>query len=79
MIIEHIFTAYFIMLSGLIFISVEFNILLPISIQSLWEWIMLLTLFARLTNVSVLHWMVGLYYYGFLVNEGIHLILVMQT
>ncbi len=25
------------------------------------------------------HWIVGLYYYGFLVNEGIGLILVIQT
>ncbi len=36
---------------------------------------------ARLTLVNVLHWIVGLYYYGFLVNEGIGLILclVIQT
>ncbi len=40
---------------------------------------MLLTLFVQLTYVNVLHWKVGLYYYGFLVNEGIGLILVVQT
>ncbi len=38
-----------------------------------------LTLFAQLTYANVLHWIVGLYYYGFLVNEGIGLILVIQT
>ncbi len=40
---------------------------------------MILTLFARLTYVNVLHWIVALYYYGLLVNEGIGLILVIQT
>ncbi len=40
---------------------------------------MILTLFAQLTYVNVLHWIVGLYYCGFLVNEGVGLILVMQT
>ncbi len=40
---------------------------------------MILTLFSRLTYVNVLHWIVGLYYDGFLVNEGIGLILVIQT
>ncbi len=40
---------------------------------------MILTLFAQLTFVNVLHWIVGLYYCGFLVNEGIGLILVIQT
>ncbi len=40
---------------------------------------MILTLFAQLTHINVLHWIVGLYYYGFLVNEGIGLILVIQT
>ncbi len=39
----------------------------------------ILTLFEQLTYVNVLHWRVGLYYYGFLVNEGIGLILVIQT
>ncbi len=39
---------------------------------------MLLALFARLTYVNVLHWTVRLYYYGFLVNEDIHLILVID-
>ncbi len=34
-----------------------------------------LTLFAQLTYANVLYWIVGLYYYGFLVNEGI----VIQT
>ncbi len=40
---------------------------------------MILTLFAQLTYVNVLHWIVGLNYYGFLVNEGKGLILVIQT
>ncbi len=40
---------------------------------------MILTLFAQLTHVYVLYWIVGLYYYGFLVNEGIGLILVIHT
>ncbi len=40
---------------------------------------MILTLFAQLTEVNLLYWIVGLYYYGFLVNEGIGLILVIQT
>ncbi len=31
------------------------------------------------TYINVLHWIVGLYYYGFLVNVGIGLILVIQT
>ncbi len=29
--------------------------------------------------VGMYHWIVGLYYYGFLVNVGIGLILVIQT
>ncbi len=40
---------------------------------------MILTLFNQLTHVDVLYWIVGLYYYGFLVNEGIGLLLVIQT
>ncbi len=40
---------------------------------------MILILFAQLTHVNVLHWIVGLYYYAFLVNRGIGLILVIQT
>ncbi len=32
---------------------------------------MILTLFARLTYVNVLHLIVGFYYYGILVNEVI--------
>ncbi len=40
---------------------------------------MILTLFAQLTYVNILHWRVELFYYGFLVNEGIGLILVIQT
>ncbi len=52
---------------------------LPISAHGLWEWLMILTLFAQLAYVDVLHWIVGLYYLGFLVNEGICLILVIQT
>ncbi len=39
---------------------------------------MILTLFEQLTYVNVLHWIVGLYYCGFLVIEGICLILVIQ-
>ncbi len=35
--------------------------------------------YAHLTYVNVLHWIVGLYYYGFLVNQGIGLILVIHT
>ncbi len=34
---------------------------------------MILSLFARLTYVNVLYWIVRLYYSGFLVNEGISL------
>ncbi len=40
---------------------------------------MILTCLAQLTYVNVPHWIVGLYYYGFLVNEGTGLILVIQT
>ncbi len=41
---------------------------------------MILTLFAQLIYVNVLHWIVGLYYYGFfLINKGIGFILVIQT
>ncbi len=61
------------------FYSYKCYICLPISGHGLWEWLMILTLFARLTQVNVLHWIVGLYYYGFLVNESIGLILVIQT
>ncbi len=52
---------------------------LPISAHGLWEWLMILTLFPQLTYVNVQHWIVGLYYYGFLANEGIGIILVIQT
>ncbi len=44
-----------------------------------WEWFIILTLFAQLTYVNVLHWLEGLYYFVFLVNKGIYLILVIQT
>ncbi len=37
---------------------------------------MLLMLFAWLKYINVPHWMAALYYYGFLINEGIGLILV---
>ncbi len=40
---------------------------------------MILTLSAQLTYVNVKHWIVGLSYYCFLVNESIALILVIQT
>ncbi len=40
---------------------------------------MILTLFARLTCVSELPWIVRLYYYGLFVNKGIGLILLIQT
>ncbi len=63
----------------LIFRPVEFNICLPVSAHGLWYWFMLLTLFTGLTNVSVLYWTVRFYCYGFLVNEGTDLILVIQT
>ncbi len=56
----------------------KFHIWLPITAHGLWEWFIILTLFVRLTYVNVLHWIVRLYYYGFLVNEGIALILVIQ-
>ncbi len=39
---------------------------------------MLLPLFAQLTYVNVLCWVVRFSYYGFLINEGIGLILVIQ-
>ncbi len=61
------------------FISVEFRSCLLISAHELWEWFMLLTLFARLTYVYVLHGMVRLHYYGYLGNEGISLILVIHA
>ncbi len=47
--------------------------------HGLWEWFMIFTLFARFTYVNILHWTIRLYNYGFLVNEGIFLILVIQT
>ncbi len=40
---------------------------------------MILTLFARLTYINVLYWIVRVYYYGLLVSEGIGLILVIHT
>ncbi len=61
------------------FYACIFHICLPISALGLWEWFMILTLFARLTYVNVLHWIVRLYYIGVLVNESIGLILVIQT
>ncbi len=39
---------------------------------------MFLTLFSQLTYLNILHWREGLYYLGFLVHEGICLILVIQ-
>ncbi len=39
---------------------------------------MFLTLFIRLTYLNVLHYIFGVYYYGFLVNEGIGLFLLIQ-
>ncbi len=50
-----------------------------ISTYGLLEWFMFLTLYLQLTYVNVLHWIVRLIYCGFLVNEGIYLILVIQT
>ncbi len=41
--------------------------------------ILLLTLFAPLTYVNVLDWIVRSYYHSSLVNEGNGLILVIQT
>ncbi len=52
---------------------------IPISVHGLWEWFMFLTLFAQVTYVNILHWIVKLYYYGFPVNEGICLIFVIHT
>ncbi len=43
------------------------------------EKFMILTVFAQLTYVNILHWIVEICCYGFLVNEGIGLILVIQT
>ncbi len=57
----------------------KFHIYRPISAHGLWQWFIFLTLFARLTYVNVLHWIVRLYYYGFLVNESIGLILAIQV
>ncbi len=50
----------------------------PISAYELREWFIVLTLFAQLTYVKVLHWIVRLYYYCCLVNDGKCLILVIQ-
>ncbi len=63
------------------FYACKFHICLLISGHGLWEWFMNFSLFAWLTYVNVLyvHWIVRPYYYGFLVNEGIGLILVIQT
>ncbi len=61
------------------FYAYAFHMCLPISANGFREWFIILILFAQLTYVNVLHWMVGLYYYSFLVNEGICLILVIQT
>ncbi len=61
-----------ILLSGLVwFYAYKCYICLPMSACGLWEWLMILTLFTQLTYVNVLHWIVGLFYFGFLVNEGI--------
>ncbi len=60
------------------FYACKFHICQPISVHELWEWLMILTLFVRLTYINVLNWIVGLYCYGFLVNEGIVLILVIN-
>ncbi len=43
----------------------------------LWNWLMHLSLFIRLTNVSVLHWIFEIYY--IIVNEGICLFVTIQT
>ncbi len=50
-----------------------------LSAHGLWEWLIILSLFAQLTYVNVLHGIVGLYYYSFLVNDGKCLFLVIQT
>ncbi len=53
---------------------VEFNICLPVSVHS---FLYLLPFFnlAHLTSLCLVHWAVGPYYYNFLVNEGMGLIL----
>ncbi len=61
------------------FYSYKFHFCLPIPCHGLWKWFMFLTLFIQLTYLNVIHRIVRLYYYGFLVNEGIGLILVIQT
>ncbi len=69
-----------ILLYGLIwFYAYQCYICLPISANRLCEWLMILPLFGQLTLVNVPHSIVVLYYYGFLINEGIGLILVIQT
>ncbi len=60
------------------FYACKFHICLPIAAHGLWEWFIILSLFAQLTYFNVLYWIVRLYYYGFLVNEGICLILVIH-
>ncbi len=69
------------MLSGIVFRPVEFKICLPVSAHGtlILIYTLSLSLFTPLTYYSVLHWMFGLYYYGFLVNEGIDLIFVIET
>ncbi len=69
-----------ILLCGLVwFYAYKCHICLPISAaHGIWEWLMILTLFAQLTYVNVLYWIVVLYYHGFLVNAGIGLIIVIQ-
>ncbi len=57
----------------------KFHIWLPISVHVLLEWFMVLTLFVQLTYINALQWIVGLYYHGSLVIEGIGLIKVIQT
>ncbi len=71
--------AYSIILSDNIFKLVVFNICLPVSTYGLSGWFMLLTLFTQLIYVSLLYWIVGVYYYEFLVNENLSHILVIPT
>ncbi len=52
---------------------------LPVTTHALWEWFMLLIVFARIRYIIFdIAWVVRLYYYGFLANDGIGLILVIQ-
>ncbi len=69
-----------ILLCGLfLFYDCKCHICLPIFVHGLWVWLMILTLFAQLIYVNVLHLDGGTLLLWLLVNEGIGIILVIQT